>query len=87
MNFDVVNYGHRSKRSHQGPDGGYEEFDFGLSYPYGFVTEGVREEPAIKGAAFLAINAATGDAGFPISRAEFRLPWNDTACGGWRPGV
>ncbi len=76
MYFDVVYFAHRSKRSQQGPDGGYQEVDFGLSYPNEFVMEQVRGETAING---VAMNAATGDAGFSTSSAEVGLTWNDTA--------
>lgn len=62
------------------PDGGYQEFDLGVSYPYGFVM-GV--ETAIKGASLVSIDAGAGDAGFSIPSAEEGLTWNDTAFGGW----
>ena len=65
------------------PDGGFQEFDLGLSYPYGFVMEGLVRETVIKGAAFVGINAGAGDAGFSIPSSEVGLTWNNTAFGGW----
>ena len=62
------------------PDGGYQEFDVGLSYPYGLVMGG---ETAIKGASLVAIDIGVGDAGFSIPDATEGLVWNDTTFGGW----
>lgn len=62
------------------PDGGYQEFDLGTSYPYGFVMGG---ETAVKGASLVAIDAGAGDAGFSFPSTELGLTWNDTAFGGW----
>ncbi|KAL9136312.1 MAG: hypothetical protein Q9175_002482 [Cornicularia normoerica] len=62
------------------PDGGYQEFDLGLSYPYGFVMGG---ETAVKGASLVAIDAGVGDAGFSIPSTKEGLIWNNTAFAGW----
>ena len=63
------------------PDGGYQEFALGYSYPYGFVMGG---ETDIKGAFLVAIDAGPGDAGFSIPSREQGVLWNNTAFGGWR---
>ncbi|CAF9933568.1 hypothetical protein IMSHALPRED_009396 [Imshaugia aleurites] len=62
------------------PDGGYQEFDLGLSYPNEFVMGG---DIAIQGASLVAIDAGIGDAGFSIPSKEVGLTWNNTAFGGW----
>ena len=62
------------------PDGGYQEFDLGLSYPNEFVMGG---DTAIQGASLVAIDAGIGDAGFSIPSKEVGLTWNNTAFGGW----
>lgn len=67
------------------PDGGYQEFDLGTTYPWGLtMTEGAfGGETAIKGASFVSINVGYGDAGFSIPNATVGLTWNNTAFGGW----
>lgn len=70
------------------PNGGYQEFDLGTSYPWGFAMGeelGVETggETAIKGAYLVSIDVGVGDAGFSIPSTEVGLTWNSTAFGGW----
>ena len=62
------------------PNGGFQEFDLGVSYPWGFVMAG---ETGIRGASLVRIDAGSGDAGFSIPNSETGLKWNGTGFGGW----
>lgn len=62
------------------PSGGYQEFNLGTTYPWGFVMGG---ETDITRASLVGINAGSGDSGFSIPSAEAGLVWNGTGFGGW----
>ena len=62
------------------PSSGYQEFDLGTAYPWGFVMGG---ESDTAGASLVGIDAGSGDTGFSIPSAKAGLVWNGTGFGGW----
>ena len=54
------------------PSGGYQEFDLGTAYAWGFVMGGERD---ITGASLVGIDAGRGDGGFSIPNAERDWIW------------
>lgn len=63
------------------PNGGYQEFDLGVGYPWGFVMLG--KTTGIEAASLVGIDAGSGDEGFVMRAGGVGLRWSGRGFEGW----